>query len=88
VFPADFSEMAQENASAKDEVIARPRIRGVDLLRDPLLNKVIITYALIFLVISHNNFYKRDSSKHDDIDGQNDMPICGHSFSILTYESN
>lgn len=31
--------MAQENASAKDEVIARPRIRGVDLLRDPLLNK-------------------------------------------------
>lgn len=61
MFPADFSEMAQENASAKDEVIARPRIRGVDLLRDPLLNKVIITYALIFLVISHNHF-KRDSS--------------------------
>lgn len=75
--------MAQEKASAKDEVIARPRIRGVDLLRDPLLNKVIITYVLIFFFNSHNHF-KRNSSKHD---GQNDMPIlliCGHSFSILT----
>lgn len=32
--------MEDEKASAKNEKIAHPRIRGVDLLRDPLLNKV------------------------------------------------
>lgn len=40
VFPADFTNNMDKNASATDEKIARPRVRGVDLLRDPLLNKV------------------------------------------------
>lgn len=39
VFPADFTNNMEKNASATDEKIARPRVRGVDLLRDPLLNK-------------------------------------------------
>lgn len=44
----DMAESKQSNQEIRDVKIGRPRVRGVDVLRDSLLNKVCIETFILY----------------------------------------